>query len=158
MTIPKSILFMLAASVFLGVNQTSAGEQEWSPTEREIWALEEQYMTMLSKKDLEGLSQLWHEDFIGWPSHSAEPVDRSTAQASLEDLFHRLDIVGSAIRPRAMYRSTDMAEAYYTVIFQVRSVDGTLAAAAYRIVHVWIKDHGGWKVVGGMSAAIDVAE
>lgn len=158
MTRLKSLLFISAVIVLLGVDPSSSNGPNWTRTEREIWALEEQYMAMLSKKDLKGLSRLWHEDFIGWPSHSAEPVDRAAAEASLEDLFQSLDIVDSQIRRQAMYCNADLAVAYYTVIFQVRMEDGELSSAAYRITHVWTMDDGAWQLVGGMSAEGDTAE
>jgi ketosteroid isomerase-like protein len=152
MTRLKSVLFISAAIVLLGVNPSRSKEPDWTPTEGEIWALEEQYMAKLSANDLEGLSQLWHEDFIGWPSHSPEPVHRAAAEASLRNLFQSLDIVDCEIRRRAMYCNADLAVAYYTVIFRARMEDGNLLPAAYRITHVWILAGGVWKLVGGMSA------
>ena len=37
--------------------------QDWSPGEREIWRLEDEYQARLAATDLEGLGEFWRDDF-----------------------------------------------------------------------------------------------
>ena len=54
----------------------SATAQSSSPSEQELWNHEKTYMTLLQEGNVQGLSEFWHQEFIGWPSHSSKPLDR----------------------------------------------------------------------------------
>jgi len=63
------------------VGQQSANEQA-------VWKLETAYWNYVKAVDLDGYRSLWHRDFVGWPSSSAQPArkdhitDWITAQTS----------------------------------------------------------------------------
>ena len=150
--IPLLVLVLLG---LLGLDHASASNPAWSAAEHEIWILEEQYIARLKEGDLERLALFWHEDFIGWPSHSAEPVNRSEARASIENLLQSVRIVDFELQPRAIRCEGNLALVYYTAILQIMGDEGTAEQAAYRITHTWVKDHGEWRVLGGMSARVE---
>ena len=47
---------------------------ESSPDEQTLWDLEHAYWHYVENNDLAAYSNLWHKDFLGWPSVSAAPV------------------------------------------------------------------------------------
>ena len=49
------------------VGQQSANEQA-------VWKLESAYWNYVKAVDLDGYRTLWHRDFVGWPSSSAQPA------------------------------------------------------------------------------------
>src|SRR5881227_2078959 len=42
--------------------------------EAQIWNLEKAYWEYVKANDLEKYRALWHDDFVGWPSVSSDPV------------------------------------------------------------------------------------
>src|SRR5438046_9860041 len=59
-----------------------------SPDEQTLWNLEHAYWHYVERNDLAAYSNLWHKDFLGWPSISSAPVrkdpipDRITSPTS----------------------------------------------------------------------------
>jgi ketosteroid isomerase-like protein len=129
--------------------------QSRSHSEEELWNLEKTYMTLLKKGDIQELSQYWHRDFIGWPSHSPQPLDRIQSRASLEDLIGSMMISSFTFQPQAVRIINDVAIAHYTVTFEIQNTEGEITENSYRITHTWLKDKGTWKIIGGMSSKMD---
>ena len=51
-----------------------AFSEEPSGEEQTLWNLEHAYWQYVEKNDLAAYSNLWHKDFLGWPSVSSAPV------------------------------------------------------------------------------------
>ncbi|MCX5898334.1 MAG: hypothetical protein NTY29_09090, partial [Proteobacteria bacterium] len=47
-----------------------------SAAEEEIWALEEAYFADLYKADYEGVLDIVHSQFLGWPGSVPQPLDK----------------------------------------------------------------------------------
>jgi len=52
--------------------------------ETQIWNLEKAYWEYVKSNDLEKYRALWHEDFLGWPFVSPQPVGK--------DRYYRVSI------------------------------------------------------------------
>ena len=150
--------------LFLAISATPESSQgtpeilEWSAAENEIWALETAYMTHLKEGNIDGVAAFFHQDFLGWPSHSAEPVGRSEARASVERLLEDLQITGVKLRPQAIHLEGGLAVVHYLVVLTINGEEEVPEAAVFRLTHTWIKERGEWKILGGMSARLVIEQ
>src|SRR5437016_13693919 len=71
------VLFLCACS--LAIAEDTFSSEATSPSqasgdEQTLWNLERAYWRYVEHKDLAAYSDLWHKDFLGWPSVSSAPV------------------------------------------------------------------------------------
>ena len=140
--------FLLAQTVYIS----------WSEAEQEIWALEHQYMANIQNGNFDGLDPVWHDGFLGWPSHSARPVDRSGTIASLEELAKTTDFLAFELQPHALRITGNVAIVHYTVILDAVVSGRDRVRVSYRIVHTWLEEDGQWRILGGMSAEVSASD
>src|SRR6266550_2485174 len=87
-----------------------------SDDQQTLWNLEHAYWQYVEKNDLGGYSNLWHEDFLGWPSVSSAPVrkdhitDWITSQTSKGLAFK-----AGEFKPAGIQVTGDVAFACYWV-------------------------------------------
>jgi ketosteroid isomerase-like protein len=141
-------LFAAGATAFIRVS-TVQGQAE---DEQVLWNLEESYFAHLADREFEALEDFWHPDFIGWPSHSAEPVGLANAQGSLEELTARLKKLSIELRPQALTLHGDVAVVHYYIDVVQEGVDGQVTEYSQRITHTWVRSDGRWRILGGMSS------
>ncbi len=86
----KTILATLAALTLaamlatpLRAQESSAKAKALNMTEQTIWDLEHSYWRYVQNNDLSAYRNLWHDDFLGWPRMSSEPVARTTSPTGL---------------------------------------------------------------------------
>ncbi len=148
-----TILMIVLSPPILWVNSATA--QNWSPSEQELWNLEKTYMTLLQEGNIKGLSEFWHQDFIGWPSHSSRPVDRNEGIVSLEALLVNMKSSSFTFHPQAIQIAGEVAIVHYEVEFEVENTEGEKKEDSYRVTHTWLKDNGNWRNLGGMSSKLN---
>ena len=123
-----------------------------SKDEQTIWELERAYWRYVQENDLSAYSDLWHKDFLGWPSVSAAPVHKDhitdwiTSQTSKGLAFKT-----GEFKPAAIQVTEDVAVACYWITFKWLDKDGNGAANTIRITHVWLRTGNDWRIKGGMS-------
>jgi ketosteroid isomerase-like protein len=135
-----------------GASALPAAERDWTPVESHIWELERSYLGHLQTEDLTGLAEFWHEEFIGWPSHAEDPVDRSIAEASISTLLETVQILSFDLHPLMIRVIGDLSVVQYRVDLDTEDTGGTKSSASYRITHTWLEERGRWRIVGGMSS------
>ena len=147
------VLSLMALPVVVGVAfaQTSTTRRQ-SQDEQTLWRLERVYFAHLANREFEALENFWHPDFIGWPSHSPEPVGRSSAQGSLEDLMATVKELSVRLRPLAVTFHGDVAVVHYFIDLEQEDLDGQITEYSLRITHTWVRSDGQWRILGGMSA------
>ena len=126
--------------------------QEQSADEQTLWSLENTYFAHVAREEFEALESFWHADFIGWPSHSPEPVGRSTARQSLEELLADTEVLAIQLRPLAVVIRGDVAVTHLFVDVQQHDSETEASWYSLRVTHTWLREGGTWKVIGGMSA------
>jgi ketosteroid isomerase-like protein len=143
-----SLLLVLVATAF-GQNSTVY--------EKEIWSLEKAYWEYVKTNDLEKYRALWHEDFVGWPLVSSAPVrkdhitDWMTANTS-----KGMKLQSFSLEQLAIKITGDIAIDHYRIKMNWAKSDGTsLRTDTLRITHTWIRTHGTWQIIGGMSAPVN---
>jgi ketosteroid isomerase-like protein len=155
MRIVDAIFLLLIAISFSVLTINTSAAQDWSHSEQELWNLEKKYMTLLKEGDVQGLSEYWHEDFIGWPSHSANPLDPVEGRVSLGALLGSIKITSFTFFPKAIRVVNNIAIVHYQVEFEVQPVEGDKENNSYRVIHTWLKDEDKWSIIGGMSSKIE---
>jgi hypothetical protein len=116
---PMRFCVLLFCACLLGTAQHVISSEPTSPSqasgdERTLWDLERAYWRYVETNDLNAYSDLWHKDFLGWPSVSSSPVrkdhitDWITMQTSKGLVFKTVQF-----KPAAIHVTGDVAFACY---------------------------------------------
>jgi Domain of unknown function (DUF4440) len=136
----KRYVFLFVTLVVLLANAkvTLASEatipSQGSKDEQTLWNLERAYWRYVEKNDLSVYSDLWHKDFLGWPSVNAAPVHKDhitdwiTSQTSEGFTFKTVEF-----KPAAMQVTGEIAVACDWITFNWLDKDGNGAAHTIRI-------------------------
>jgi uncharacterized protein DUF4440 len=107
-----------------------------SKDEQTLWNLEHAYWRYVQENDLSSYSDLWHKDFVGWPSVSATPVHKDhitdwiTSQTSKGLTFKT-----GELKPAATQVTGDVAVVHYWITLQWLDKAGNGTASTLRITH-----------------------
>lgn len=128
---------------------------EPSADEQAVWKLETAYWNDVKAADLDKYRDLWHPNFVGWPSSSAQPVRKDhiadwivayTKNGQHLQWFH--------LEPAASQAVDNVVVTHYWVTSFWSDSEGKGEPSTIRITHTWIKTSGGWQIIGGMSAPV----
>ncbi|HKH98867.1 MAG TPA: nuclear transport factor 2 family protein [Candidatus Sulfotelmatobacter sp.] len=131
----------------------SAGFAQQSTEEQAVWKLEHSYWEYVKALDLKGYLELWHPNFVGWPSVSAQPqrknhiTDWITANTS-----KGLHLKSYSLEPAASQVTGNIVVVHYWLTSVWADKDGRGEPHTLRVTHTWIKDEKGWQIIGGMSS------
>ena len=143
---------LLFSVVCLLATAQQSFSSETSGDERTLWNLEHAYWQYVEKNDLAAYSDLWHKDFLGWPSVSSAPVrkdhitDWITSQTS-----KGLSFKAGEFKPAGIQVTGDVAFACYWITLSWVDKDGKGAPRTFRITHAWLRSGKDWQIIGGMS-------
>jgi ketosteroid isomerase-like protein len=125
--------------------------------EAQVWNLEKAYWEYVKANDLEKYRTLWHEDFLGWPLVSPSPIGKEhitdwiTANTS-----KGLKLRSYVIEQLAIHVTGDVAINHYRIKTNwATNETAKVWTDALRITHTWIRTHGTWQIIGGMSAPVN---
>jgi len=148
---------MLRATIFFLALAASAFGQTSANEETQIWQLEKTYWEYVKANELEKYRALWHENFLGWPFVNPTPVrkdhitDWITANTSKGISLHSYSIEQLAIQVTG-----EIATNYYRIDFTwANSAGAEVKTDRLRITHTWIRTHGTWQIIGGMSSPVN---
>ena len=146
----KTILFLVALA-------TASFGQNAANDEAEVWNLEKAYWEYVKNDDLEKYRALWHEDFVGWPYVSSAPLrkDHITDWITM-NTSKGVKLESYSIEQLAIQVTADIAINYYRIKLNWATSKGVeVTNDAFRITHTWIRTHGTWQILGGMSAPVN---
>jgi ketosteroid isomerase-like protein len=154
---PMRLCLVASILCFLTITKVTLSSEPTPPlqptgAEQTLWNLERAYWRYVQDNDLSAYSDLWHKDFLGWPSVSAAPVrkdhitDWITSQTGKGLAFKTVDL-----KPAEIHVTGDIAVVYYWITFKWLDKDGGGAAHTLRIMHTWLKTGDDWRIIGGMS-------
>ena len=131
----------------------SAAAQQ-SANEQAVWKLEADYWKFVKAVDLEGYRGLWHVNFVGWPSSSAQPARKGHITDWITGLTGKgLRLQWYSIEPAASQATENIVITHYWVTAFWSDAKGNGdPPETNRITHTWIKTPTGWQILGGMSA------
>ena len=142
--------FLLIICILTLAGQTFAADT--ATDQQRLWERERAYWQYVEKNDLAAYRNLWHEEFLGWPSISASPVSKNhitdwiTSQTS-----KGLTFKAGEFKPAALKVTGNVAFACYWITFRWVDKDGKGATQALRITHAWVRNGKEWRIIGGMS-------
>jgi len=148
-THPVRLFSFVLATILAALGSAQA---QSSADEQSLWKLEHTYWDYVQANDLTSYRSLWHEDFIGWPSVSAAPVNKDhitdwiAAQTSQGRTFKTVEF-----KPASIHVTGDVAVTYYWMTFKWANKDGDGEAHTIRVTHTFVRDGKGWHIIGGMS-------
>jgi len=123
-----------------------------SVDEEALWKLEHDYWRYVQSNDLTAYLDLWHKDFLGWPSVNSAPVGKDhitdwiTSQTSKGLAFK-----SGEFKPAAIHVSGNVASLCYWITYQLVDKDGNGQTYTLRITHTWIRSGSDWRIISGMS-------
>ena len=128
------------------VGQQSANEQA-------VWKLETAYWNYVKSADLDGYRSLWHRDFVGWPSSSAQPARKDHITDWITASTDKgIRLQWYSIQPAASQATENIVITHYWVTsFWADKAGHGDPPETNRITHTWIKTGDGWQILGGMS-------
>jgi ketosteroid isomerase-like protein len=143
----------LAIVAALFISPLFAGQP--SADERAVWSLEDTYWRYVQTNDLEHYRTLWHNDFLGWPLSSPEPVHKE----HITDWIAAHTSNGESLKSYDLERlAAQTTSNYVTVAYRTRMTwigkDGMEKSSTIRVVHTWLREAGGkWQIISGMAAS-----
>jgi hypothetical protein len=145
-----AIVFSLAGT-FTG-SYASKTESVSSESEKVLWKLEHSYWRLVEENNLKGYRNLWHADFLGWPSVSPAPVRKD----HITDWITTQTGKGFSFKLKEFKTATVQVTGKLGVIcywVTYRWADKADKGETYtiRVTHTWVKDGTDWRIIGGMS-------
>jgi ketosteroid isomerase-like protein len=143
-------------TLFLALTATALGQNP-AQEEAQVWELEKVYWEYVKANDLEKYRALWHENFVGWPFVSPTPVRKEHITDWItSNTLKGIKLQSSSIEQLAIQVTGDVAMNYYRIKATWANDAGAEARTdRLRITHTWIRTHGAWQIIGGMSSPVD---
>jgi ketosteroid isomerase-like protein len=151
-SLPLQILsFLLLALTF----SASPAHAQQTENEKAVWKLEHNYWEFVQAHDLDSYKNLWHENFVGWPSVSSAPAHKD----HITDWISNHTVKGDkmqwfSLQPAASQATENLVVTHYWITSQWTDKSGHGEPSTSRITHTWIKTPTGWQIIGGMSSPV----
>jgi ketosteroid isomerase-like protein len=138
---------------------TAAFATEATRDEAQVWDQEKAYWRYVKANQLERYRALWHEDFVGWPSVTSEPVHKDHITDWItSETSKGLKLQSYEIEQRAIKVTGDVAIDHYRIktTWAKSNHRDDAKTTTTRICHTWIRmKDGTWQILGGMSAPVN---
>ena len=111
----------------------------------------------MKANDLEKYRAPWHENFVGWPFVSPAPVRKDHIPDWITSNTSKgIKLQSYSIEQLAIQVTRDIAMDYYRIKATWASSEGAeVRTDPLRITHTWIRTHGTWQIIGGMSSPVN---
>ena len=146
---PNSRLFLLSLVMCLLIGTSTIASAQASSSEQAVWNLEHDYWRHVEGNDLTAYRNLWHANFLGWPSVSATPVTKEhitdwiTSQTAKGLTFKSM-----AFKPAKIQVTGDIVVACYWITSAWLDKNGKGDPHTVRITHTWVRDGNDWRIIG----------
>jgi ketosteroid isomerase-like protein len=131
---------------------TSMTAKTTTPSDEEqIWALEYAYFANLYKADYDGVLNIVHRQFLGWPDGQMQPVDYDESALFMRQLITSPTPCTVSIDRKGIRLQENVALTQYVLNASCSKPDGTKTTKSSDVSHTWVKEGSGWKILGGMS-------
>ena len=129
-----------------------AGFAQQSPDEEAVWKVEHSYWEYVKAQDLANYNSLWHENFVGWPSFSPEPVRKDHVGDWITSYAAKgLHLKSYTLKPAASQVTGNLVVVHYWAMPVWVDKNGVEKSETVRIMHTWLRGDKGWQIVSGMS-------
>jgi ketosteroid isomerase-like protein len=142
--------------LFLVASLPAPSQTTISEDQQALWKLEHSYWNLVQNNDLPAYLNLWHKDFLGWPSVSAAPVHKDHITNWITDQTSKgLTFKTIEFKPAEIEVHGDVAVTYYRITFQWLDKRGQGPTHTLRVTHTLLRDGTTWHIIGGMSMPED---
>lgn len=143
--------FHLAIAAVLFVVALAAFAQQ-SADEEAVWKLEHSYWEYVKAQDLAHYKSLWHDNFVGWPSFSPEPVRKDHVGDWITGYATKgLHLKSYSLKPAASQATGNLVVVHYWAVPVWVDKNGVEKSETVRITHTWLRGDKGWQIISGMS-------
>ena len=152
---PTVLVKRMLLLAIAGVCAALPASAQQSANEQAVWKLETTYWNDVKSLDLDGYRALWHPDFVGWPSSSAQPVRKDHITEWITAMTGKgLHLQWYSLEPAASQSTQDIVVAHYwlTAFWTDKAGKGD-PPETIRVTHTWVKTAAGWQILGGMAAS-----
>jgi len=133
------------------LSATSAGAQtadEKTKAQAEIWTKEQSVYYGRADGNMNNYMQATHPDYMAWPPWAEAPFGAEGLKRTQSTLGGDKEKLAMEFKDFTM--NGDTALIYYKT-HRTALGDGTPVDQVYENIHVWKRDGGEWKVMGGMA-------
>lgn len=147
-----AILVLALAGTAGWAQQEPRGTGAKSSATEQVWAGEEAYWRYVKSHDVKDYLALWSERFMGWPIVDEHPAGKRSLEAVLRGPGASLgNVIAYKLQRESVRQHGPVVITYYRVTVTRREANGSESTITYRLSHTWLKEHGVWQIVGGMS-------
>lgn len=149
----KTIVILLAILVvsFLSLFPADKKGNKNQEIEKEIWALEEAYISYFIAANHKAILSMYHDRFLGWPDEEKQPSDKKDARRYLEERYPKPVSWTYKIDRKGITILENIAISHYLLSFTGKDKNGNEQTGVSRLTHTWLKTGKQWKILGGMS-------
>jgi len=136
---------VLTLVALIGFAQQSAEEQA-------VWKLEHSYWEYVKAQDVASYKSLWHENFVGWPSFSPQPLRKDhVADWMISYQTKGLRLKSYSLTPAASQATGPLVVVYYRITTEWTGPNASETSETLRAMHTWLRGDKGWQIISGMS-------
>lgn len=129
-----------------------------SPVTTELWEREVDYWTYLMTGDLQAYVQLLHSRLACWPSACERPCGIEPVREIGRHYIWMLSSRPSlTLRPHLITEG-EAPSTFLTFKVEGRGPDGAPLDEFGRILHVWAREGGAWRIIAGASSVRQLVE
>ena len=146
-----SVFFILLAAICAA----APARAQQSDNEKAVWKLETTYWENVKALDLDSYKALWHENFVGWPYVSSQPVRKNHITDWITAYTEKgLRLQWFSLQQAASQSTGEIVVTHYWLTAFWADGAGHGEPATTRVTHTWIKTAKGWQIISGMSATV----
>ena len=128
------------------------GFAQQSADEQAVWKLEHSYWEYVKDQDVAGYKALWHENFVGWPSFSPQPLRKDhVADWMISYQAKGLRLKSYSLKPAASQATGQLVVVCYRITTEWTGPNGLETSETLRVMHTWLRGDKGWQIISGMS-------
>jgi ketosteroid isomerase-like protein len=150
------LLFLIVALTRFINGQDEPGRT--TADEKIVWRLEQSYWEYVKALDVAGYKNLWHEDFLGWPSTAPAPVGKDHIADWLEeDRAARNALQCYKLEHAGFTQVGDVAVTHYHLTEHWLDKDGKSDKGQPRtikVTHTWLRLKDSWQIIAGMAGVV----
>ena len=141
-------LALAGCALLAGGPSAAQTANEKAKAQAEIWRNEQAVYYGRAEGNLNNYQQATHPAYMAWPPWAPGPFGRDGLKKSETRVAGKKEKLTMEFKDFTM--SGDTAIIYYAT-HRTAMADGTPVDQRYENIHVWKKDGGVWKVMGGMA-------
>jgi ketosteroid isomerase-like protein len=145
------IFFMVLIFSFYAASSSNNMGNRKQEIAKEIWALEEAYISYFSAANHKAILLMYHEQFLGWPDEEKQPAWKKDVVRYLKERYPEPIPVSFKIDRQGITILDDIAINHYLLTLIWKDKEGKEQKSTSRLTHTWIKTKKNWKILGGMS-------